>query len=94
MQIILAVTLPFLHQTPEKAEPVLADKEVIMAALNIKTMNFGAVTVPEAEAPEENLSEGHPPNGVPILLDLAFACNVRYLDDHEMYLRSGLKCEI
>ena len=23
---------------------------------------------------------------VPILLDLAFASNVRYLDDHEMYL--------
>ena len=26
------------------------------------------------------------PPGVPILLDLAFACNVRYMDDQEMYL--------
>ena len=32
--------LPF--QTPEKSEPVLADKEIIMAALNIKSMSFGA----------------------------------------------------
>lgn len=29
-------------KTPEKSEPVLADKEIIMAALNIKYMNFGA----------------------------------------------------
>jgi hypothetical protein len=28
-------------QTPEKSEPVLADKEIIMAALNIKSMDFG-----------------------------------------------------
>ena len=26
---------------PEKTEPALADKEIIMAALNIKSMNFG-----------------------------------------------------
>jgi hypothetical protein len=31
-----------LSQTPEKSEPVLADKEIIMAALNIKSMDFGA----------------------------------------------------
>ena len=29
-------------QAPEKSEPVLADKEIIMAALNIKTMSFGS----------------------------------------------------
>ena len=30
------------YQAPDKSEPVLADKEVIMAALNIKSMDFGA----------------------------------------------------
>ena len=29
-------------QLPEKTEPALADKEIIMAALNIKSMNFGS----------------------------------------------------
>ena len=31
-----------IFQAPEKSEPVLADKEIIMAALNIKTMSFGS----------------------------------------------------
>jgi len=31
------------------------------------------------------------PNSVPILLDLAFASNVRYLDDHEMYMSSSVE---
>ena len=31
-----------ISQAPEKSEPVLADKEIIMAALNIKTMSFGS----------------------------------------------------
>ena len=31
-----------MYQVPEKSEPVLADKEIIMAALNIKGMSFGA----------------------------------------------------
>ena len=31
-----------MSQLPEKTEPALADKEIIMAALNIKSMNFGA----------------------------------------------------
>ena len=35
-------SLPCLSQLPEKTEPALADKEIIMAALNIKSMNFGA----------------------------------------------------
>ena len=29
-------------QLPERTEPALADKEIIMAALNIKSMNFGS----------------------------------------------------
>ena len=33
---------PAVSQLPEKTEPALADKEIIMAALNIKSMNFGA----------------------------------------------------
>ena len=28
-------------KSPEKSEPVLADKEIVMAALNIKSMDFG-----------------------------------------------------
>ena len=32
----------YIFQAPEKSEPVLADKEIIMAALNIKTMSFGS----------------------------------------------------
>ena len=31
-----------ISQLPEKLEPALADKEIIMAALNIKSMNFGS----------------------------------------------------
>ena len=34
--------LIFCLQLPEKTEPALADKEIIMAALNIKSMNFGS----------------------------------------------------
>jgi len=74
-------------KTPEKSEPVLADKEVIMAALNIKTMKFSSNFNDSVEEPTEILDNSRP-NGVPILLDLAFASNVRYLDDHEMYLSS------
>ena len=29
-------------RAPDRLEPVLADKEIIMAALNIKSMNFGS----------------------------------------------------
>lgn len=74
---------------PEKTEPALADKEIIMAALNIKSMNFGSnfLTGPAEEDQGEN-----PPllksNGIPILLDLAFASNVRYLDETEMYMNN------
>ena len=36
------MTMITIFQAPEKSEPVLADKEIIMAALNIKTMSFGS----------------------------------------------------
>jgi len=75
-------------KAPEKSEPVLADKEIIMAALNIKSMNFGSefMTVNQNEE-EVNISESNA-NGIPILLDLAFSSNVRYLDDHEMHINN------
>ena len=78
----------FFLQAPEKSEPVLADKEIIMAALNIKSMNFGSefMTVNQNEE-EVNISESNA-NGIPILLDLAFSSNVRYLDDHEMHINN------
>ncbi|XP_023325746.1 calcium-activated potassium channel slowpoke [Eurytemora carolleeae] len=79
-------------KTPEKSEPVLADKEIIMSALNMKNMNFGADFVKMDEEGEEEEEEDQHGTGdinmssIPILLDLAFANNVRYLDDHEMYM--------
>ena len=108
-------------KAPEKAEPVLADKEIIMAALNIKysvsvsisvscsvscsvsvivsvtitvsvsyiptrSMDFGG-SFTKLDGEEEGEGETEiDMNSVPVLLDLAFASNVRYLDDHEMYL--------
>lgn len=73
-------------KVPEKSEPVLADKEIIMAALNIKSMNFGSDFLNVNTKDEDiNISEVNS-NGIPILLDLAFATNVRYLDDHEMHI--------
>ena len=90
-------------KAPEKSEPVLADKEIIMAALNIRSMDFGgsfakvcksiSLLFPlifpldqmEDDGDEEDTGEINI-NSVTVLLDLAFANNVRYLDDHEMYL--------
>ena len=90
-------------KAPEKSEPVLADKEIIMAALNIRSMDFGgsyakvweSISVffsshfcfdqMEEDGDEEDTGEINI-NSVTVLLDLAFANNVRYLDDHEMYL--------
>jgi hypothetical protein len=51
-----------------REEPVLADKEIIMAALNIRSMQF--------ETAHGTNDGGH----IPLLLDLAFASNVHYLD--------------
>ena len=74
---------------PEKSEPVLADKEIIMAALNIKSMNFGPDFLPVNKNDDSptNIGEVNA-NGIPILLDLAFSSNVRYLDDHEMHINN------
>lgn len=75
-------------KVPEKSEPVLADKEIIMAALNIKSMNFGPEFLNVNPKYEElNISEVNA-NGIPILIDLAFSSNVRYLDDHEMHINN------
>jgi len=73
-------------KAPEKSEPVLADKEIIMAALNIRSMDFGgSFAKADEDGDEEDTGEINI-NSVTVLLDLAFANNVRYLDDHEMYL--------
>ena len=79
-------SLSINHQVPEKAEPAFADKEIIMAALNIKSMDFNSdVLQLNGEEKAIPLTKSSP-NGVTLLLDLAFSTNVRYLDDHEMYL--------
>ena len=78
-------------QAPEKSEPVLADKEIIMAALNIKTMSFGSDCLKDETEDADPSTPVLNANGVPILLDLAFASNVRYLDDHEMYMSSSVE---
>ena len=48
-------------------------------------MNFGSEFMPVNTAEEEQTIGELKPNGIPILIDLAFATNVRYLDDHEMH---------
>ena len=49
-------------------------------------MKFGSDYIKEAEEELLDPSFEINKNGIPILLDLAFAQNVRYLDDREMYL--------
>ena len=57
-----------------------------MAALNIKSMDFNS-TVLDLNGEDKDIQfTKSTPNSVTLLLDLAFATNVRYLDDHEMYL--------
>ena len=72
-------------QPPDKLEPVLADKEIVMAALNIRSMTFGE------GAAEDKKSAGT--SSVNILLDLSFVTNVRYLDQHEIHLRDTLQLQ-
>ena len=105
--------LSFNFQTPSRVEPVLADKEVLLTALNIKAMSFtgsGDDDDSEEELTEEDIKANGGPrsnprknsiveqlagNGKPknskapvitIIVDLAFSTNVRFLDDHELYL--------
>ena len=75
-------------QPPDKLEPVLADKEIVMAALNIRSMSFG-----EGEAEAGDKKAGAGTNSVNILLDLSFVTNVRYLDQHEIHLRDNLQLQ-
>ena len=48
-----------ISQLPEKLEPALADKEIIMAALNIKSMNFGSNFLTCGQEDEQVVDIGH-----------------------------------
>jgi len=97
-------------KTPSRLEPVLADKEVLLTALNIKAMTFTGLDQEEFESETEEDEDEIKANGtagggsdsimqqlmggkrkfkkptVTMIVDLAFASNVRFLDDHELYL--------
>ena len=74
-------------QPPDKLEPVLADKEIVMAALNIRSMSFSEGAAEVADKKTAGTSS------VNILLDLSFVTNVRYLDQHEIHLRDTLQLQ-
>ena len=79
-------------QPPDKTEPVLADKEIIMAALNLKSMAFDGGDIVQISEETPIMGEEDPePNTVNMLLDVSFATNVRYLDDQEMYLSDHIE---
>ena len=77
-------------KAPDKMEPVLADKEVIMAALNIRSMDFKEND--ELEKMIDTDSEMNK-NTVNILLDLSFVNNIRYLDEHEIHLSDEMELQ-
>ena len=71
---------------PDKLEPVLADKEIIMAALNLKSMSFDGGDIVHISEDRPIMGEEDPePNTVTMLLDVSFATNVRYLDEQVSY---------
>ena len=71
---------------------MLADKEIIMAALNIKSMKFGGSFITNEDDNEEVENDEDPElNHVNLLLDLSFVSNVRYLDDQEMHMSDHLE---
>ena len=74
-------------QPPDKLEPVLADKEIVMAALNIRSMSFGEGAAEVADKKTAGT------NSVNILLDLSFVTNVRYLDQHEIHQTGNVKAD-
>ena len=79
-------------QPPDKTEPVLADKEVVMSALNIKSMSFDGADIVKLRDDIAIMGEDDPePNMVNLLLDLSFATNVRYLDEQEIYLSDNIE---
>merc|ERR1719351_85676 len=113
-------------KTPSRLEPVLTDKEVILASLNIKSMAFSnteyesqngsdggeadtqntILSTLDAKAPlasSETVGDSVPRHnsmlgslientkgsgnsGIPLIVDLAFASNIRFLDEHELHL--------
>ena len=84
--------LLFLAQPPDKTEPVLADKEVVMSALNMKSMSFDGADIVKLREDITIMGEDDPePNMVNLLLDLSFATNVRYLDEQEIYLSDNIE---
>ena len=124
-QFFKSNTLLYLLQTPSRVEPVLADKEVLLTALNIKAMSFSGSGDGEDESDDDDMDDdenaikanGGPRNRkrknsiveqlkenggsgidaddkankpkkpvIAIIVDLAFSTNVRFLDDHELYL--------
>ena len=93
VKVNLARTVIILSaMPPDKTEPVLADKEVIMAALNMKSMAFDGGDVIQISEDTPIMGEDDPePNTVNVLLDVSFATNVRYLDEQEMYLTDHIE---
>ena len=77
---------------PDKLEPVLADKEIVMGALNIRSMEFKENGLVELEK-EGKDNDGNRINSVNILLDLSFVTNIRYLDEHEIHLSDNLELQ-
>ena len=81
-----------VSQPPDKTEPVLADKEVVMSALNMKSMSFDGADIVKLREDITIMGEDDPePNMVNLLLDLSFATNVRYLDEQEIYLSDNIE---
>lgn len=89
----------------------MADKEVLLTALNIKSMTFSGGGAGGSESDEDEEEEEIKANGAPggddsivqqlmggkkrfkkpiiaLMVDLAFASNVRFLDDHELYMEN------
>ena len=76
-------------KAPDKMEPVLADKEVIMAALNIRSMSFKENDNEKMIESDSDMNK----NTVNILLDLSFVNNIRYLDEHEIHLSDEMELQ-
>ena len=70
----------------------MADKEVVMSALNMKSMSFDGADIVKLREDITIMGEDDPePNMVNLLLDLSFATNVRYLDEQEIYLSDNIE---
>uniref|UniRef100_A0A0K2UBH4 Slowpoke [Drosophila melanogaster] n=1 Tax=Lepeophtheirus salmonis TaxID=72036 RepID=A0A0K2UBH4_LEPSM len=102
-------------KVPSRMEPVLADKEVILTNLNIKSMTFSADKTDDLDLVEKRIvhnthskrsyvlselvqnksNETRPrkesSNKIPTIVDLAFASNVRFLDDDEQIIMDDVE---